>query len=135
MNSRVSAMTAALIRACAVLAVCVCGLGLLSNEARASCGDHLQSPVSFRDGWRIAPTDADSGPRARCNGPHCQERPAAPLPQPEQVPRIQVTREQFVAAVGLSSDTARDSLSAGRHRGETVQALPGFAEALERPPC
>lgn len=128
-------MTAALIRAGAVLAACVCGLGLLNNEARASCGDHLQSPVSFRDGWRISPTDADSSPRTRCNGPHCQERPAAPLPLPQGLPRIELLREQFVAAVSLSSDTAQASLSAGRHRGETVQALPGFAEALERPPC
>lgn len=107
----------------------------MTGEARASCGDHLQAPASFRDGWRISPTDADSGPRARCNGPYCQERPAAPLPQPQDLPRIELPREQFVAAVSQSSDTAQASLSAGRHRGETVQALPGFAEALERPPC
>lgn len=128
-------MTAALIRACAVLAACVCGLGLFSNEARASCGDHLQSPVSFRDGWRISPTDADSSPSTRCNGPHCQERPAAPLPLPQGLPRIELPREQFVAAVSPSNDTAQASLSAWRRHGETVQALPGFAEALERPPC
>lgn len=134
MNFRVPAPSATLIRVCAVLVACVCGVGLMTGEARASCGEHLQSVESFREGWRISPTGSESTPIARCNGPHCQQRPAAPLPQPQELPRIELSREQFVAVVSRASNTPRAGVNAWRHRVGSVRALPGFAETLERPP-
>lgn len=134
MHSRVPAPSATLNRACAVLVACVCGVGLMTGEARASCGEHLQSVESFREGWRISPTGSESTPIARCNGPHCQQRPAAPLPQPQELPRIELSREQIVAVVSLASDTTRAGLNARRQQGGSVRALAGFAEMLERPP-
>lgn len=132
MTPWIPTQSALLIRACAVLAACVCGLGLLSGEAQASCGDHLQTAREFRDHRRLAPESP--APVTRCNGPHCQQRPAVPVPQPRELPRVDLPRDQWIAAVGGRSDTSNEILFARRRSIATLQALPGFAETLERPP-
>lgn len=119
------------------LAVAVAGsLAFGAAEAHATCGDYLQSTgdahLSMNDAAKGATSNHAPSPLPkRCDGPHCDKSPLAPMPGPAPLSDESSSRE--MAAISAFRANSGGTVTR-QHNRETACALGGYRCRLERPP-